>query len=605
MSKIWIRLSLFAFLFSACGILWCQSNAEQPHYQRATYAGESVRIGNSELAFRAFRRISGWGWGELYSGDGSLLGVLEHFGEIKLRDQDIPVRLESSQVRQTSTDSTDVLQFDVTSVVVRDMLKNTSFDVWMRYPFTEPALTGVVKLSLYKNRPLLHLQYDLISNGNYYTEYIRGPWLKVGMNSFGVEKDDALLPGVDWAFDREWTSGQDWFKDPRAMRVVPHPNKVTIPLMAISRDGLGIGMSWNANKIATRWFNYRGHRAQPVFASPNFVDRSESQLMRIMVPDARVEGHENEVLGRNPLELKIGQRISFDAKIWLSKGNCIAVLVDWLKRTGLPMPSPIKVTYTELLDSIANAYNTNFWHQGAGFGVIQRKEKKISPSIPSFLPRYIRDHPGSTLARHLQEKLDWCRQELDKRAATLDLQENLRKRGDDILDRQRGDGSFGFDPGEIGKDDFKVAASFIEPMGVSGEVALDVVIRPARTLLEIGKRINEDKYLKAARRSLDFCLEMKKPEGGDFWETPLHAPNLLAAGNAANTYYLAYQQFGDERYRTKAIYWMRTLLVFTHLWEPTTNSLLYNTKPLLGSSDWVFRQLGKRSCAVGSVADIR
>ena len=29
-------------------------------------------------------------------------------------------------------------------------------------------------------------------------------------------------------------------------------------------------------------------------------------------------------------------------------------------------------------------------------------------------------------------------------------------------------------------------------------------------------------------------MPMRRPEGGDFWETPLHSPNLLAAGHAAN-----------------------------------------------------------------------
>ena len=33
---------------------------------------------------------------------------------------------------------------------------------------------------------------------------------------------------------------------------------------------------------------------------------------------------------------------------------------------------------------------------------------------------------------------------------------------------------------------------------------------------------------------------------------------------------------------------MRTILPFTHLWEPADVKMLYNTKPVLSSSDWYF-----------------
>ena len=93
---------------------------------------------------------------------------------------------------------------------------------------------------------------------------------------------------------------------------------------------------------------------------------------------------------------------------------------------------------------------------------------------------------------------------------------------------------------------------------------------------------------KAARKALDYCMPLQRPEGGDYWETPLHAPNLLAAGHAAVAYYLGYELFGDDRYQEKAIYWIRSLLPFTHLWHPANLPMLYNTKPCLCSSDWYF-----------------
>lgn len=46
--------------------------------------------------------------------------------------------------------------------------------------------------------------------------------------------------------------------------------------------------------------------------------------------------------------------------------------------------------------------------------------------------------------------------------------------------------------------------------------------------------------------------------------------------------------FEEEKYKENAIYWIRTLLAFTHMWEPPNMPMLYNTKPVLSSSDWYF-----------------
>lgn len=566
-----------------------QSNSPQPEYKTTSYTGESLALENEFITFNFYKRIKGWGWGEILTSNGKLMAVLEHFGEIKLRDQDIPVRFVATNFSRNKTEDGERLVFQVESVVVRDVLKGTSFDNWMRYPYTEPAITGTVSFTLAPGSPLVKLDYELESTGNYYAEYIRGPWLKVGESSFGTEKDDAIFPGVDWAIDTEWTSGTDFFKDPWALRVAPHPYKVTAPLMAISQDGMGIGLSWNPNTVASRWFNYREQRPQPVFASPNFVDRKNNQLMGLMLPDATIEGHENEIIAKNPLELKIGQKINFEAQLWLSKGNSVDVLVDWVKRKGLPEPSETRKDHKETLDLIANAYNTNFWHEGQGFGIIQRPENKIKPNVPRFLKRYIQENNEDKLGKELKQKVNWSLQQLAKdTSGREDGKQQLMEEGERLLSEQQEDGSFVFDPEDIEKDDFKVATSFIEPMGLKGETALDITIRPALRLLKIGQETGGKRFLNASKKAFDLCLEMQRPEAGDFWETPLHAANLLAAGHAAVGNYLAYEEFGDDKYRKKAVYWMRTILVFTQLWEPKDVNMIYDTKPVLSSSDWYF-----------------
>lgn len=569
-----------------------EGKTKTPCYRKTGYANESITLKNDFIEINFFKRISGWGWGEIYTPSGKLIGVLEHLGELKICDQDIPIRLESNTFLKKQTSEGESLTFNVKSMVICEMLNGTSFENWMHYSFNEPAITGTVTFTLDPYSPLVKLNYDLIATGNYYAHYVRGPWIKVGESSFGIKKDDAILPGVDWVVNDEWTSGTDFFKDPWALRVVPHPNKVTIPIMAISYQGDGIGLSWDPTHIVSRWFNYRSQYIQPIFSAPNFVDRMNNNLMGLMIPDASIEGHENEIYANIPLELKKGQKINFEAELWLSKGNSMNVIIDWIKRHGLPEPSSPKWSYEETLKRIANAYNTNMWHEGKGFGIIQGESSQIG-GAPTFLVRYANEHKNTQLGKELLAKMKAIGQNIDNNDIKADSKEEkqkLVKVGEHLLGLQQSDGSFTFDPSgwHYRKDDFKVAATLIEPMGQEGETALDITILPATELLEIGQKTGDQRFFDAAKKGFDFCMFMKRPEGGDFWECPLHAANLLAAGHAAIGNYLAYKQFGDLKYKEKAIYWIRSLLPFTHLWETKNIKMLYNTKPVLSSSDWYF-----------------
>ncbi|MHB9034858.1 MAG: hypothetical protein ACYC6L_17645, partial [Anaerolineae bacterium] len=139
-------------------------------------------------------------------------------------------------------------------------------------------------------------------------------------------------------------------------------------------------------------------------------------------------------------------------------------------------------------------------------------------------------------------------------------------------------------------------AAFWRPLGQPGDSCLDLVTAAAMALLIAADTLKEDKYLAAAKKSLDLALKWDRPEGGDWWETPLYSPNLLAAGNAAIAYYLGFRATGDERYRARAVHFIRGLLPFTHLWQPQDIPMIYNTKPCLNStcwylSDWVSKHV--------------
>ena len=76
-----------------------------PEYKRASYSGESLELNNGTVKVAVHKRISGWGFAEIFNDEAKLMAVLDHFGELKLRDQDIPMRLEADKYEKTEKDT--------------------------------------------------------------------------------------------------------------------------------------------------------------------------------------------------------------------------------------------------------------------------------------------------------------------------------------------------------------------------------------------------------------------------------------------------------------------------------------------------------------------
>ncbi len=168
------KLIISIGLASLCAGLWgvrqarAADNGLQPKFKQSSYVNESATLKNRYVTLHFFKRIKGWGWAEIETPSGKLMAVMDHLGELMIRDQDIPMRLEADSVSRVSTPEGESLVFRVKSVVVRDMLKGTSFDNWMHYPLAEPAITGVVTIALENDSPFVKLNYDLTATGNYH-----------------------------------------------------------------------------------------------------------------------------------------------------------------------------------------------------------------------------------------------------------------------------------------------------------------------------------------------------------------------------------------------------------------------------------------------------
>ena len=77
-----------------------------PHFKQSSYVNESVTLENKYVTMNFFKRIKGWGWGEILTPEGKLMAVMDHLGELMIRDQDIPMRFEADSTTAKASYST-------------------------------------------------------------------------------------------------------------------------------------------------------------------------------------------------------------------------------------------------------------------------------------------------------------------------------------------------------------------------------------------------------------------------------------------------------------------------------------------------------------------
>ena len=582
-----------ALLFTASGLPHLRA-AAPPVYRDATYGGESVTLENAAIRLNVHKRLTGWGWVEIFNSAGEMVAVLDHLGEadpLGFTGFVVPLRIESAAHELDSVSKQ--IRFPV-----RMRWYETLANARIRNPaLNDPLIEGTVTITLDKSEARVRLLYEYRALKPASLRYLRGPWLKIGAGSFGVAKTDGIVPGIEWLLGDEWSSGTDHMTHPRALRVAPHPFKLTAPVMALSHKGAGIGLAWDPNAPVMAGKRY----PQPVYASPNFVDRANHHLMGLSLPSVAWGMEENALpvhLVTPPatsLEVRPETPIRLEAELFLVKGNSLDVLIDWVKRRGLPGPPPARYSLSEAVDKIARAYATALWHENKGWG---KTAEQANLQPPLFLERYVKEGRDRETAKKLGGQIAWAKNELQARSVKAGGRSGIRNfslwtaeqrlaYGRELLSHQREDGSFGFDPDGRHKNDLQhIAAALVKPLGLKGETGVDLNAQPAMDLLILAGLTKEETFRTAARKALDYALNMERPDTGDWWETPLRSPNLLAAGDSAIAYYLGYQAFGDRRYLEKAVRWIRSLLVFTHLWQPEEVVELYNTKPCLNQTVW-------------------
>ena len=415
--------------------------------------------------------------------------------------------------------------------------------------------------------------------------------LLAGIGSYGTNKHQALLPGVEY-LENEPSSSEADLTGAAAKRQVPDSLKITIPLMAVEHDGRYIGLSWVPDP---RWC--------AVFDSPDRIFKSGGHLMGLMVPGSDGSNREEgNLLPYGPETLVPGQPLVLHASVIGGVGaSTMPAVQAWVHRYGLPGQPDIGRT----TDSYWRLAAKGWLDSGIREDVLYRHalwtgfnpQPAADASVwMDWLASQIADAP-------LQQRLRTAAQGARGQVAASgwnfsgvghvrfpvasliygSVAENAlqaRAQARAALDRFQSDGTVLYQASAGGLDYGSThwektangfTAAVLAPLL---EQASSTVDRPT-----LDKAVAILHALERYRYSV--------PRGAQTWEIPLHTPDIMGSAYLAKAYTLGYEWTGDTNLLENAKYWAWTGVPFVYLVPPVQARVgVYSTIPVLGASGW-------------------
>lgn len=413
-----------------------------------------------------------------------------------------------------------------------------------------------------------------------------------GAGSFGTNKDQAVLPGLEYLGNEESSSKAD-ITVATYLRRVPDSLKVTFPCMALSISNRYIGLIWKqASQFAA------------LHDSPDRVFHSGGHLMGILfpgsTPDLRADGHLMPYAG---VTLKAGQPLVLKALLIGGRGDTIVpALQKYVAVCGLPELPKSGYTPASYHNLIAHGWldtkireGNQFRHAvGETFGLHPAADaamdmdwlaQKVSdPVLVSRLERTAQDARKAVPANSLDfsgvghicfpaEALVYGGV-LENAATAVNVGKNQ-------LQAFRADGTVQYDAPKTGNDLSKTHWSH-EANGLAGVSVAGV--------LEQGIFSGDVDLIREGLRLLKAMDRFRNtvPRGAQTWEVPLHTPDILASAHMVRIYTMGYELTGDARYLEQARYWAWTGVPFIYLTPPCEGAVgIYSTIAVFGATQWI------------------
>jgi hypothetical protein len=415
---------------------------------------------------------------------------------------------------------------------------------------------------------------------------------------------DAVFSGLEYLENNEISSSTLDIAPPNHIRRVPHPNKVTIPLMAVSENVITgkviTGMMWNAKKTWAKEFD----RPSALFASPNWFESMDNyDVMGVFVPSVPDWVEENNTQAKTPYKLNPKDFMEINTQLFCfhkgeNKASAVYAIPYWIEKYGLsdPLSLPRKTLDKELEFSL-NAYMNTLWlpdkqtwHNtldwdpwGASVNPEFARQLWLSAKILPSNPKKAEYLERAELA--IKNMKRWYGKDFPFYIGGLDrLYPGYRNNIIGLIDSQNEDGSWRFDPDVWNKNDTIPHLDY-HKLGKKDDVELGLCAQKAYTLLKYTRMTGDKASLDAGLKALAFMGRFTIPRASQVWEVPVHTPDVLASAHGVQAYLEAYKITNKPSYLFEAVYWAYTGLPFVYLWNNSDMPyMLYASIPVFGAT---------------------
>ncbi|MCH8289716.1 hypothetical protein IH992_01245 [Candidatus Poribacteria bacterium] len=462
------------------------------------------------------------------------------------------------------------------------------------------------RFSLSDDAKRLRTEYRLVTDGERQLIAFNGPILRAGDGAFASDKSFALFPGLEF-LERDESSSSTRDAAPSINnRLVPHPYKITIPLMAIEHKNSLVGLIWNPLEA----WDGEHNMLSAVFASPNWHEKQKNHLMGVFLPTPPDWIEENCFVTQadnsrcTPYILASNCPITIKSQI-IVDGNAsiLDAIFHWTDAYGMPEPlAPPRSSEEELLLS-RHALMHTVWDKETGksrhcvdgapanapgfatllwYDYLATQDADVKQRVLDIAESTIRESgPGGLISPALCHILKWeFPFYFGHVEAGLD---RLKEITQGLIDAQEDDGSWRFYP----------ATDRTKTLGQEGDAVLGTCAHSALMLLKHARVTGNEASLEAGLKALKFMDDFNIPRGAQAWECPLYEPDILAAAHAVSAYVDAYEITGNNRYLRRAEYWAATALPFLYHWNlPDRPGMRFASIPVFGTTFYTHSWFG-------------
>ena len=428
----------------------------------------------------------------------------------------------------------------------------------------------------------------------------RGPEIYAGHKSTREKKTAALFPGLEYLEGDEPSSNIRDAAPPLNNRLVPHPYKITIPVMAVEIQKSVIGIAWNP----LHSWDGKKQNVSAVFASPNWHHQERNHLMGLFLPTVPEWVKENTLVAETAYRLAPNSPITIDCEV-IVDGNAsiLEAISHWTSAYGTPEPLESPRNDEEEILLSRHGFMQSVWdeelkqsrhcvdwasHNEPGFATLLwydylvTKSASVKKRVKEIAEKTVAEAGAIGLASrgschilsgefpfyfgHLDAALDYYVAEVQP-----------------LIDSQAEDGSWGFQP----------TSEKTENLGKVGDAVLGTCAAKALKLFKHARITGNKVSLEAGKKALSFIDRFSVPRGAQAWECPLYEPDILAAAHAIGAYVEAHEATGNKSYLKRAEYWAKTGLPFLYHWHlPDRPGMQFASIPVFGTTFYTHSWLG-------------